>query len=75
MRLKNPPVALTGKIERLVPGENVTLVNGMFYTYIHWGSRHHPARMVPGSSRLCAWKDGARTMGDKGTQSVEEKRM
>lgn len=27
MRLKNPPVALTGKIERLVPGENVTLVN------------------------------------------------
>lgn len=31
MRLKNPPVALTGKIERLVPGENVTLVNGEFY--------------------------------------------
>lgn len=27
VRLKNPPISLTGKIERLVPGENVTLVN------------------------------------------------
>ncbi|KAG8165678.1 hypothetical protein KVR01_004230 [Diaporthe batatas] len=25
--LKNPPISLTGKIERLVPGQNVTLVN------------------------------------------------
>ncbi|ROW14942.1 hypothetical protein VPNG_03362 [Cytospora leucostoma] len=27
MRLKNPPISLTGRIERLVPGENVTLAN------------------------------------------------
>lgn len=27
MTLKNPPINLTGKIERLVPGENITLVN------------------------------------------------
>jgi enhancer of mRNA-decapping protein 3 len=27
VKLKNPPISLTGKIERLVPGENVTLVN------------------------------------------------
>ncbi|POS81460.1 hypothetical protein DHEL01_v200137 [Diaporthe helianthi] len=27
MELKNPPISLTGKIERLIPGENITLVN------------------------------------------------
>lgn len=38
MRLKTPPVTLTGKIERLVPGENVTLVNGKLYSHMFTGA-------------------------------------
>lgn len=49
MRLKNPPVALTGKIERLVPGENVTLVNGKSFPL--FVSKHIEDKAPPSGAR------------------------
>lgn len=66
MRLKTPPVTLTGKIERLVPGENVTLVNGEFHLHVH--TDNYPAWAHIGSQQaahhmVAGWatRDGSKT--------------